>query len=735
MKTDRTTRSKDTEEEDESFDLGHLLRTLRRKWWLVPACLLFTMGLGVFYVTVTPKTYRSEEVVQVEQSETKLLNIEDLKAEDLKQDQILKTFEQNLLSGEVLGRVIDRLKLTPADLGLKPRDTEYLPQEMVEALNKQVSSKLERGTRLIDVSADSTDPKTAQVIATTIVSEYVQNDLAQRSGVSGEANRFLLIQADELKKRVETAEQAAQAYKDAHPGVPLDDSQSYTEEKLRDLTNRVNDARQARIHLQADYEQAQAIFAKFTGADQVNKLLALQSVANDPGVLEAQKSLAEQQAGLAALAQRYLPRHPVYIQEQSKTQEFRAALDRAVVKAAGGLGTAVATARDGETQIDEILKQAERAKLETDRLAIPYVSLTREVDRNRTLYDSIQERLKETEITANVDANNIRIVTPASLPYKPVKPKTLLVLVGSFMVGLMMSIGIAFAFTSADQTLQSIGQAESELQLPAVGAIPMGDRFGPPGSGFPILSKPHTPLAESFRTLRTALDLLDDEAVGQGTQRRSLLFTSAVPSEGKSFCSVNYAISVAQLGRKTLLVDADLRLPVLEAVFFAEKKTNGLSPLLEGVAPLQKCYYATEVPNLFFMPAGKRSQSPAELMANNKFPDLLKEMLAEFDRVIVDSAPVHAVSDTLLITKHLDATCLVVNSLATPVHVSQAAILKLQRANSKLAGFILNRVQQNSSYYYYGGGSYGKGVYGAPSESEAKSEASARPSRASVTAT
>lgn len=737
MRDNRTSRAADPEDEDSGLDLGNVMHTLRRKWWLLPLCLLCTVGLGVLYIMVTPKTFRSDEIVQVEQSQTKLLNIQELQAEDLKEDEILKTIEQNLLSGEVLDRVIKKLNLTPASLGVKPKEgatpeqikEDTLPQAMIELLGKKVLTKLQRGTRLITVSADSTDPKLAQAIASTLVDEYIENDAAQRMGVSGEANRFLLTQAEELKKRVAIAEQAAQEYKDAHLNVALDDSQNYVEDKLRDLNVRKNEARQNRIRLEADYEQAQEISTKYSGPEEADKLLALQSVSTDPAVQQSEKDITDEEAELASIAQRYLPKHPHYIQEQSRLREFRSGLTRAVIKAAGGLGTAVASARDNEAQVEKVLKEAEKTKIENDRLAIPYASLTRELEANRTLYDSVQERLKETDLTANVDANNIRIVTPASLPFEPVKPKSILVLVGSTFVGLMLSLGSGFAFSMRDHSIKSVAEAENLLQLAAVGAIPFGDKFSTPGDGFPILTKPHTPLAESFRTLRTALDLLDSDDGTEGSNgtngsngahRRSFLFTSAVPSEGKSFCSANYAIAVSQLGRKTLIVDADLRLPVLDAIFLKEKKTKGLSMLLEGSAPLEECYYPTGVPNLFFMPAGQRSQSPAELMANTKFPSLLKMMLAEFDRVIVDSAPVHAVSDTLLITKYVDATCLVVHAANTQVQVVQGAVQKLQRANSKLAGFILNRVPQNDSYYYYGGGSYGKGVYGAPDRTKAE---------------
>jgi capsular exopolysaccharide synthesis family protein len=702
-------------EESNSLDLHAVFQTLRERWWLILLCFIFTVGIGVFYIIITPKTYQSTTVIQVEQAPTQVMNnIQDVTTEDLKEQEVLKTIETNLTGAELLINVIDKLGLTPAQLGLKPRNPPYTKEELAATLGEQVTSKLTRGTRLIEVSALNTDPKLAQKISSAVVAEYIRADMAQRIGVSGEANRFLLEQSDTLKQRVAIAEKAAQDFKDAHPNVPLDDSVQFSEDKLRFLTEKVNDARQTRIHLESDNEQVQKILARTQGREQTDQLLTVQSVAADPAVLQIQKSIADEEATFAALKQRYLPKHPGYIQEESKVAGLQSSLGTAVLNAAKGLVTAVDSARQAEEKIEKVLADQRQAKLENDRLTIPYSALTREVDRNRDLYDSVQERLKETDLTVNMDDNKIQTVSAASMPYEPAKPKPILVIPACFVGGILLSFCACYALSMTDRSLRTVDEAEERLGLQAVGAIPIGGKLGSVDDGLGIIKEPDGSMAESFRTLRAALGLLDKDG-----NHRIFLFTSGVPGEGKSFCSVNYAVSLAQLGRRVLLIDADLRLPSIEPVFFKTKQTNGLSVLLEGGARAEDCYHPTPVPNLFVMPAGRRAQNPSELIANSDFSRVLQSLSTDFDSIVVDTSPVHAVSDTLLIARYADVVCLVVRAGKTPAKVAERAAQKLKDAEAKLAGFILNRLPAGSSnyYYYYGGGSYGKGVYGAKATS------------------
>jgi capsular exopolysaccharide synthesis family protein len=249
--------------------------------------------------------------------------------------------------------------------------------------------------------------------------------------------------------------------------------------------------------------------------------------------------------------------------------------------------------------------------------------------------------------------------------------------------------------------------------MPAVSAVPIGQKAASQTT-MPLLAEPHGAVAEAFRTLRTSLSLL-----GPQSERQIFLFTSAVPGEGKSFCSSNYAVSLAQKGSRTLLIDSDLRLPTIGKIFFDGEAHAGVSDCIAGQCTLSEAIQTTSIENLFVMTAGNRAPNPAELLSGSGFPKMLRELTAQFDYIVIDSAPVNAVSDTLLLVKYVQTTCIVVHAGKTPVKAVLRAKAKLAEAGATPAGFILNRLPKSSGtgyYYYYSAGQYGKGVYGAPED-------------------
>jgi capsular exopolysaccharide synthesis family protein len=231
-------------------------------------------------------------------------------------------------------------------------------------------------------------------------------------------------------------------------------------------------------------------------------------------------------------------------------------------------------------------------------------------------------------------------------------------------------------------------------------------------SDLPIVFEPHGAVAEEFRTLRTSLSLL-----APPMERRSFLFTSAVPGEGKSFCAANYAMALAQQGLRTLLIDADMRLPTLHRLFFDGAPHPGAADVLLDTVTLEKAARQAHEKHLFVLTAGHRPERPAELLAGPRFAELLKEAAGLYDRVVIDSAPVHAVSDTLLLAPTVQAVVLVIQAARTPRRAIARACQKLRDACGSMAGVVLNQLPRTSGrdyYYHYSHGAYGGGVYGAP---------------------
>jgi len=266
-----------------------------------------------------------------------------------------------------------------------------------------------------------------------------------------------------------------------------------------------------------------------------------------------------------------------------------------------------------------------------------------------------------------------------------------------------------------DNSIKSVDHAERVFGLPVLGAIPKNKLITDGKGRLFITDDPQSLCAEAFRTLRAALGLL-----GRDEDWKVVLFTSAVPSEGKSFTGANYAVAHAQQGKKTLIIDLDLRKPSLSETFGVSGNQIGATDVMLGREPFEKAVQTTRFENLFLMTAGKMVPNPAELLAGPWAKQLIEEAAKRFDKVVLDNAPVNAVSDTLLICKEAQTICLVMHARRTPVRVVSRALEMLRRAGGKPSGVVLNFLPGSAGagyYYYYSGNKYygSKGVYGASS--------------------
>jgi polysaccharide biosynthesis transport protein len=261
--------------------------------------------------------------------------------------------------------------------------------------------------------------------------------------------------------------------------------------------------------------------------------------------------------------------------------------------------------------------------------------------------------------------------------------------------GLILSCGTVFAFDIANTSVRNIGQVEELLQLPVLTSIPRRKRKHLDRTPA-VSANPGSLEAEAFRSLRTALTFL-----GPAKDSKTILFTSANPGEGKTYCSLNCAGALAQLGLRTLLIDADLRRPTLSKALLADPKAPGLTDCLSGRASLLDCCQATSTENLFILGAGKHAHRPAELLASADLAGLLNEAKLHFDRIVLDTAPVNAVSDTQLVAREIELVFLVIWARKTPRNALIRACDHLAWASHSPDAVVLNRVSRGSHDYYH----------------------------------
>ena len=688
------------------IDLRSILHVFRRNLWLILLCLLLAVGAGVAYYLRAPKLFVSEMVVQVESGSPNVLKIADVSPEALETIETLNTIEKTLAGRGLIARVLadPGLGLTPAQLGLPPRPAKpYSQNELTEALKGAVTANVVRGTRLINVTVQNESPDLAQKIATALIETYRRWIDTGRGDLVGEANRFLIEEADRLKTKLRESEQHLQDYKQNVKAVSLDSRQDIVTATLKDLSSRLTQARGERLALETAHNQLTEL-----GKGEPDALLGVAAINSDPTVLDQKKRLGEVEVMFAQLQETLLSRHPHYIQAERAVQEVRDSLRRAIVNARDSIDTRYDAAVQTEKKLADAVAAQESSALQLNNSAIGYSLLAREVEANRTMLDSVLARINETGLTRGLPHDAIRLVQPPTLPDRPAKPRKRIVFGGALAVGLFLGVALTLIRHMLDHSLRTVDAAERWLGLPVIAMVPRGGRFGA-ARRLHLVQLPESPGAEAIRTLRTSLTL-----AAPPSESQSVLFTSALEGEGKSFCASNCAVAFAQLGLPTLIVDADLRVPMIGKIFGDKNGAHpGVAEVLAGKSFIEAAR-STAIPNLSILTAGQGLGNPAELLSGTGFAQLMEEARKHFRRVVIDSAPVHAASDTLLLVQHVQAVCLVVNSRTTPREAALRAIHVLQEAGARMAGIVLNRLPVRSGkscYYHYGTGPYGDSAY------------------------
>src|SRR6266545_2096667 len=658
-----------------------------------------------------------------------------------------------------------------SDTGLSPDATKTqsavgvrtftpLEEALGRALAGMVRPVIRRGTRLIDLYVTNRDPVIAQRLADAIGREYIRNSIERRASLSEESLRYLLEEEERLKVNLQKSEAAVAEYKAKNPdalqlggGTAATGSQQgsgagaggprggLVEDKLQDINNKLTAAKADRLRLEGELSQIEQ------AGDNIDALLAIPSISAAALVTDAQRSVTQVEASIATLSLRYKEKHPRMMAARAALAEAREKLRQAAMAQPPILRNAIEQTKATEASLQGALQDQQGVAVALNRTAIGYQELARQAETDRALYESVLRQIKETSLTKDVKTNAVSVVERSPVSHSPVSPSPTKAIALGLLAGLVAGLAFVFGADTLDRSIKTVDQAENTLGLPVFAAVPETTEQGAGPrlkrqrrtwgtSNYRVVVKtPESPAAEAFRNLRAALSLLGPEA-----ERKVSLFTSAVPNEGKSFTSANYSLALAQQGYRVLLIDGDLRRPNMHKIFrFANPRNNseedstpGVTDCLVGEADVASA--ARRIPagefrlvdedieltgkiltatggQLSVLAGGRRAPNPAEILAGPFFGQLVAEAAQLFDRVVIDSAPILAVSDTLLMTPHVQTVCIVIRAAKTPRPAVLRAITLLAKSGIRPAGLVLNRLRRSRGvgyYYYYASHGYGK---------------------------
>jgi capsular exopolysaccharide synthesis family protein len=353
-----------------------------------------------------------------------------------------------------------------------------------------------------------------------------------------------------------------------------------------------------------------------------------------------------------------------------------------------------------ERNLGSLLDSSKSEAFEVNKKQIAFDRLKREADNNQRLYDLVLKRLKEIELSGLLRTSNVRVLDAARPSRLPVKPNVKLNLALALLLGLLGGAGLAFAVELLDTSISTQDQVEQWLGVTFLGILPSFAR-GKDGQhqDLVVVQQPKSAAAECARAIRTNLLFMSPDRPLQ-----TMLVTSSGPEDGKTTTAISVAITMAESGSRVLLVDADMRRPRIHRAFNLANGV-GLSTLIVGNGKLSEAIRSTEVPNLFLLTCGPVPPNPAELLHTEAFAQLLKEMAGSFDRVVVDSPPVAAVSDAVVMSTHADGTLLVLKAGRTSRELARRALRALRHVNARVFGAVLNdldlEARQYRGYYHY----------------------------------
>ncbi len=673
------------------WKLFHLLASHLR---LILLCVAVGFIAAFAYVLHRSPVYVSRAVLEVTDDSGPHFDFNRREASDLQSAAILKTIEQTVASQAVLKSVIADLKLADDPYFAPPRPEGYTEGELLTLLHQRIYVGLIRGTRLIQIAVRDEDPLKAQRLTQALVASFFAQRHSLRRDGANSAHAFLLAEAQRLEQEVRAAEERLQAYQEQHQAVSVNDRHNIVLQRLSDLSQQVTLARAQRLSLETAQDHVRNLIDS-----RPDELVNVREIAALPDVIELRRQLNTQSAEVARLGLRYREKHPSMIQAQRHLGQIEDSLRTTLINAGLAIVQSHRAARENELAMERELARQQAQAMELSRLAIAYRALEREAQSIDALYQQVLARLKTSGLSQSLVSasgldNPIQVVEQPMVPVHASNTSGKLILLAGLFAGGALGVALVLLRRAFDPSIQSIDDAESYLGIPSLAAVP---RSSLRGADLVLHSHPATIEAESFRSLRTSLSLLFPDV-----QPRAVLFTSAVPGEGKSYCSANYAAAIAQQGVRTLLIDADLRRPGLRARFAqnGSPKAPGLTDCLRDPARLPEAIQATRMKNLFVIGDLQGSARHAELLAAADFKSLLASALTVFDRVVIDTAPLTAVGDTATIAHHVPAVCLVVHAGRTPRRLVRRACVLLGRTP---AGLVLNQIKPGRSarYDYY----------------------------------
>jgi succinoglycan biosynthesis transport protein ExoP len=704
---------------EQSFNLRDLLRIfLKRKWTIL---IIFTVfaAFSVVRTYMAAPVFRASTTLQIERFTPRVLDYKDVTPGETDYSDSVDFYTTNyeLLKSRTLSeRAVEDLGLRkppPADAGKEPVNANPVPTSLIEdivtrmrrgptpadvdlatrddnalvgAFQGSITVEPVRRSRLVRLHFDSTDPFFAAKAVNTLAQSFININLERRFEASAYAKTFLEEKLGQTKAKLEDSERDLVKFsRDMEVFNNLDDKANLSTQAVQEYSSAVSKAEQERIKAEAQYRQAQE------NPD------SIPVVRDNRNIIEIKERKGKLEAEYQDNLRIYKPAFPKMQALKGQIEEVDRQLQAEYERIRSASLSSFRAARTQEQMLRERLAAGKQQMLDLQGRSIRYSILKREVDTNRELYNGLLQRLKEIGVAGGVGINNISVVDKAQVPIYPYKPDFGKSVSMGLAIGLIIGLLVAWLLEHLDDSIRFADDVERETGAAVLGVVPKLKSQEP---GKRIALSPHldptSAFSEAYRSVRTALQF----STATGAPRR-LVVTSSSKSEGKSTTALALAINFAQMGKPVLLIDADLRNPVMHRLLQLDND-RGLSNYLSSNVGVMEVVHRTEIPGLFVMTTGPLPPNPVELLSSTKMLSLLSQCEEHFAHVVVDGPPVLGIADAIVLCNQVEDAVFVIESGRTRKGHAKAALKRLHQAGVHPIGVILTKIDAYHDLYGYG---------------------------------
>ena len=674
-----------------------------RVWVALPIAVLLAVGYFYFQARKTP-IYQAVASLQFEKPET-VVTSQGVVDPSVRSDVDLNTYIHDIDSNRLRASVIQ--SFTPAERHILERAAMKRlppgnPPPPVGSLLGSVSAEPVRSSYLITITVNHEDPEAAALVANRYVEKFMDYLFESVGGKNEEAVTYLKGRAEQLRKDAEDAEKQLQDYMRQHNLVSLDKSIDIISDRLKSVNNALTTARLDMINVEQLVDQVTEF--KKSGKD----LLEISYIATHGAVPSLKTQLNEAEQTQALLMERYLEKHPKVIDNADKISITKIQLAKAVDMAIADLNTRMSAARDNVQALEKEYSAQETQELSLRALSVDFNSLQSRATVAKNYYMEILDRLNQTTTFKNLDKISLHPLDRAQVSGGPISPNIPGIMRTSIGLGIIAFLGIAIGLGFIDDRVKSAWDVESFIGVHLLGIIPQLATIGDDEKiGLSETTSGNESGNEAFLSLYSSVKIQSKLDFP-----KSILVTSTIPGEGKTLISCNLAACFARHGKKTLLMDCDLRRPMLHR-HYRQQNTTGIITWFEHGAHLDGDILTNAElgivklgENFWLLTSGGRSKSPTELLENPVFGQLIERLKKQFDLVVVDSPPMGAVTDATLIAERTDEVVYVCRfNRAYRKHI-KLYIKALREGKNEILGIVLNglsprRIEYYSNYRYY----------------------------------